>query len=419
MSEAFLLGVGVTPFGVHAARTHKDLAAEAVRAALADAGLAQGRVPLEAAYFGSCALSVFGQANLGGQVVLGPLQRGGDACLPERLPVVNVEAACATGAAALHGAVTAVRAGDLDLCLVVGVDKTIVPDDPFRTVGIFLGALDQLDPELWQEHYASQAAAAGLTFAPSKKRVVVLDAVALAAQAHMQAHGITREDLAHVASKNRGHGALNPLAQRRKPVSAEAVLSEEVLCGPFSKSMCAPIGDGAAAAIVCSRSFLQRAEQRARARAVEVAACVLGGGRFAPLGGEPAARSTAQRAYERAGLVPSQVSLAEVHDATAFAELRLCEALGFCEEGEAAAYARAGHTTLGGERPLNPSGGLVSKGHPLAATGIAQVAELAAQLRGEAGERQSREARIGLAHNGGGLLGFDEALCVVTIVRPA
>ena len=99
--------------------------------------------------------------------------------------------------------------------------------------------------------------------------------------------------------------------------------------------------------------------------------------------------------------------------------LRLCEALGFCEEGEAAAYARAGHTTLGGERPLNPSGGLVSKGHPLAATGIAQVAELAAQLRGEAGERQSREARIGLAHNGGGLLGFDEALCVVTIVRPA
>lgn len=414
VSPVYLVGVGQTPFARYPERGHKDLAREALEAALCDAGFAAGAAPLDGAWVGSCAMHAFGQPNLPGQVVLGPLVAEGR--IPAGLPIVNVEGACATGALAFQGALRSLQAGQGELVLALGVEKVFLPEDPVKMGAIFAAAMDLLDPETWRSHVAAAAAAAGIEFAPDPRRIVLLDVGAVQARWYLERYGVGPEVLAALASKNHSAGAQNPFAPLAKALSPEEVLAKRAVIAPLTSAMCAPISDGAAALLLASEAGLARLPAAQRARAVPVLASACAGGRLRGLDEEPVSQRAAAAAYAQAGVAPEAIDVAEVHDATAFAELWLSEQLGWCAPGQGAAYLGSGATALGGARPQNPSGGLIAKGHPLAATGIAQLGEVVRQLRGEAGAGQVAGARLGLAHNAGGLIGFDEALAVVTIL---
>jgi acetyl-CoA acetyltransferase len=219
------------------------------------------------------------------------------------------------------------------------------------------------------------------------------------------------EDIARVSEKNRWHGSFNPHAQFRTPVTVDEVLASRVIADPLRLLMCAPVGDGAAALVVASADYARRTGRTG----VAVAASVIATGDLDPGAGSPSERA-ARAAYEQAGLGPVDVDLAEVHDACAPAELWIYEELGLCRPAESAKLLASGATRLGGRVPVNPSGGLLSKGHPLGATGCGQLVELADQLRGRAGDRQVPGARVALAHNCGGLVDGEEAVAVVTIL---
>lgn len=404
MGDVYVIGVGCTPFGRHPERSCRDLAGDAVRQALTDAGVDGAEVAAVA--FGSCAAQEWGQPNVRGQMLLRPLLD--DGALPAHVPITNVEAGCATGALALHTAILEVRAG-APLALAVGVDKTLLAD-PARIGPLFEGATDRTDPEATRAFYAAAAEAAGASFRPDPRRSVLLDVAALVARAHQARHGTTARQLAAVTAKNRRHAVDNPRAQVRAAISVDEVLADKVVIDPFTRAMCSPLGDGAAAALVCSSAFLRA---HPGLRAVRVLGGGLAGGTLRGLS-EPSETGVAgRRLWAASGLAPARVKVAEVHDATAFAELAALEALGFCAPGAAGAWTEAGGTTYGGDVVVNPSGGLAARGHPLAASGLAMVHEVVTQLRGEAGPRQVAGADVGLVHNAGGQVGFDEALCVV------
>lgn len=217
-----------------------------------------------------------------------------------------------------------------------------------------------------------------------------------------------------IAAKNHYHGSLNPLAQYHRDMSVEEVLEDVLVAYPLTRSMCAPVGDGAAAALLCSERALRRFPH---ARPVRILASVLASGSLPNSGLEPIGKRLSKVAYEMAGLGPEDVDVAEVHDATAFGELLQYEELGFCAEGEGGPFAESGATRLGGKLPVNTSGGLECRGHPIGASGIAQVHELVVQLRGDTGTRQVEGARIALAENGGGFIGAGEAAMCIHILE--
>ena len=240
---------------------------------------------------------------------------------------------------------------------------------------------------------------------------------AMQAAWHMRTHGTTARQIAIACAKNHTASAHNPKAQYRFPLSAEDVLADRPISWPLTRAMCAPIGDGAAAALVCSGAWLARQPAEVRARAVRIAASTMTAGKYRRLDEPGLSRLAAQRAYKAAGLTAADIDLAEVHDATSFCELYQSEMLGFCGIGEGGRLAESGATGLGGSIPINLSGGLVSKGHPVGATGLSMIDELMLQLRSEAGPRQVSGARTALAENGGGVMGFDEAACSVIILQ--
>ena len=415
MNDAYLIGTSCTRFGKQPGASFKDLSREAYLAVLRDAGLANGD-RIDNAWFGNCGMGSWGQRNIRGQVCFTPLVR--EQLFPERVPMINVEGGCATASMALHGAWKDVLSGTAELSLAIGVEKTYVPDDPSRTQEIFDGGIDQLDPQDWLAYYAAAGEQAGKPFNPKDAGgTLFMDTYAMQAAWHMKHHGTTAAQIAFGASKNHAMGAKNPLAQYRFEVSPQQVLADRLISWPLTRAMCAPIGDGAAAALVCSAAFLKSLPAAVRERALRISASVLTGGKYRRLDEPGLSQVAAQRAYSMAGLTPRDIDVAEVHDATSFCELYQAEMLGFCEIGQGGAYVASGATALGGERPINLSGGLVSKGHPVGATGLSMIHELALQLRGEAGERQASRARIGLAENGGGVIGFDEAACAVTILQ--
>ena len=239
-----------------------------------------------------------------------------------------------------------------------------------------------------------------------------MDIYAASSRAYMKSSGATREDFAEVAVKSHRHAALNPYAQYRTEVTVDDVLASREIAPPLTLLMCSPIGDGAAALVVCSPEMARRLGAQVRVRAC----CA--GQRAGPRAGRARERSSArpQAAYEQAGLGPGDLDVVELHDAAAPAELITYEELGLCGEGEGPALLASGATALGGRLPVNPSGGLLSKGHPIGATGCGQLVELADQLRGRCGPRQVAGARVALAQNGGGFLGTDAAAMVVTVL---
>ncbi|MBM3554504.1 MAG: thiolase family protein [Alphaproteobacteria bacterium] len=415
MRAVFVIGAFSTRFGKHADTSYKDLTREAYEGVLADAALQDGR-PIEMAWFGNCGLHTLGQGSIRGQVCFSPLVESGR--FPERVPMINVEDACATSSAAFHGAWKDILSGQSECSLAIGVEKLVHPD-PAVVKATFDGGIDQLDPGLWQDYYRRAGAAAGKAFEPGPGRTIFMDTYAMQACHHMKRHGTTLAQIAASAAKNHTHAVENDKAQYRFAMTVEQVLADRPVTHPFTRAMCAPMGDGAAAALLCSADFLAGLDGRTRDRAVKVRASAFAGGKYRSLDEPGLSRIAADKAYKMAGIGPDEIDLAEVHDATSFCEIYQAEMLRFCPEGQGGAYVASGAATLGGERPINVSGGLVSKGHPVGATGLSMIEELTRQLRGEAGKRQVKGARLALAENGGGVMGFDEAACAVTILERA
>ena len=414
MSEVYVIGVSCTPFAKRPDASFKELTREAYEQVLADAGFDDGG-PIGSAWFGNCGMGSFGQRNIRGQVCFTPLVREGR--FPERVPMINVEGGCATASMAFNGAWKDVLSGQAQVSLAIGVEKTFFPGDAARTQEIFEGGIDQLDPQEWHDYYRRAGEASGKPFAPNAAGgTVFMDTYAMQAAYHMKRWGTTARQIAAGASKNHAMGAKNPLAQYRFEVTPEQVLQDRMVSAPLTRSMCSPIGDGAAAALLCSREFLSQVPAVVRERAVRVRASVLTGGKYRSLDEPGLSRLAAQKAYRQAGLTPADIDLAEVHDATSFCEIYQSEMLGFCEDGQGGRFVESGASALGGRLPINLSGGLVSKGHPVGATGLSMIYEITKQLRREAGERQAARADVALAENGGGVIGFDEAACSVIIL---
>jgi len=415
MQDVYVIGVSCTAFGKQPQRSFKDLTREAYLDVLADAGLADGSL-IEQGWFGNCGMGTFGQRNIRGQVCFTPLVREG--LFPERVPMINVEGGCATATMAFHGAYKDILSGQVDVSLAIGVEKTYFEGDAAKTLEIFEGGIDQLDPQEWMAYYQAAGEASGKPFNPNGAGgTLFMDTYAMQAAHHMKRYGTQREHIAFAASKNHAMGALNPKAQYRFEVTPEQVLEDREVSWPLTRAMCSPIGDGAAAAILCSERALQNLPAATRERAIRVRASVLTGGKYRDLNEPGLSHVAAQKAYRVSGLTPSQIDVAEVHDATSFCEIYQAEMMGFCEMGQGGAFVASGATALGGKLPINTSGGLVSKGHPVGATGLSMIYELCGQLRGESGARQVAGADIALAENGGGVVGFDEAACAITILQ--
>jgi acetyl-CoA acetyltransferase len=240
-----------------------------------------------------------------------------------------------------------------------------------------------------------------------------MDIYAAAARTHMQLYGTTAEHFAAVSSKNSLHGSLNERAQFREALSVEEVLAAPMIAEPLTRPMCSPIGDGAAAAIVMSE---KKARELGVRSPVKVLASVLRSGWDRPYDDDGLTEVCSREAYEAAGIGPSELSVVELHDASAPAEVIATEGLGLCQKGDGGKLVADGDTKLCGRIPVNTSGGLLRKGHPVGATGLAQIVELTEQLQGRSGKRQVEVARLGLAHNGGGNIGIDAAATVVTIL---
>lgn len=415
MQDVYVIGVSCTAFGKQPDKTFKDLTREAFTEVVADTGVDLAQ-QIEQAWFGNCGMGTFGQRNIRGQVCFTPLVREG--LFPQRVPMINVEGGCATASMAFHGAYKDILSGEAELSLAIGVEKTFVPGDAARTMEIFEGGIDQFDPQEWQAYYQEAGERSGKPFQVNAGGgTLFMDTYAMQAAYHMKTYGTTREQIAYAASKNHAMGALNPKAQYRFTVSPEQVLADREVSWPLTRSMCSPVGDGAAAALLCSGRFLRGLPARVQERAIRVSASVLTGGKYRDLDEPGLSHLAAKKAYAKAGLTPEDIDVAEVHDATSFCEIYQAEMLGFCERGQGGAFVASGATSLGGRVPVNLSGGLVSKGHPVGATGLSMIYELVAQLRGECGERQAAGADVALAENGGGVIGFDEAACSVIVLR--
>ena len=391
MREVSIIGVGAHPTGRFVEKPLKAIAYSAIWDALNDAGAAPA--DLQAAYVGNSLGGLLtGQEGVRGQVVL---QHSGIT----GIPIVNVENACASAMTALRGAWLEVASGAADVALAVGVEKMNVGDSA-RTIGA-LSALSELElSEMGMQFTTSYAIHPKINL-----------------KARMQEYGWTIRDFAKPAVKNSFNGSLNPLAQHRRPLSIEEVVQSRIIVDPLTLLMCSSISDGAAAAVLC---VSDRAARFTSKKPIQIASCVLRSGEYRLVDDERAdsATTTALAGYQQAGISPGEIQAIELHDAMAPAELMLYERLGLCGPGEGPMLIDDHVTTLDGRQPVNPSGGLCSRGHPVGATGLLQICELVWQMRGQAGPRQIEpRPKVTMAQNQGGLLlGQDSAVYATTIL---
>jgi benzoylsuccinyl-CoA thiolase BbsB subunit len=376
LRDVLVVGTGLVPFARTPEKTLADIAWPAVLGALREAGIEPEAI--EAAY---CGTALGGM--LAGQRVLKPLGMVG-------IPVVNTENACASSATAFREAWVAIGAGLYDVALVLGVEK-------LTKLG---GGSLPLEQDDWE-------AAHGMSM-PAL--------YAMRAQRYMHDHGVSAAQLGAVSVKAHRHGVLNPDAQRQKEFTLDEVMRSRPVADPLTVLQCCPVGDGAAAVVLASAA----AARRHGCTGARVAGSTLVSGRlmtgFRDFTLPEITVRAARQVYEGAGIGPDEIDVAEVHDAFTIAELLYYEALGLCARGEGAALLESGASSLGGRIPVNPSGGLLAKGHPVGATGVAQIVEIARQLRGCCGARQVEGAKVGLAHvTGGGVSGLDHGACAIHI----
>lgn len=374
MREVSIIGAGLVPFGKYPEKTLADIAWPAVKQAIEESGLK--KTEIEAAY---CGTALGGM--MAGQRILKTLGITG-------LPIINIENACSSSSTAFREAWISVAAGIYDAVVVIGVEKLTK----------FGGGTLPLEKEDWEVSHG----------------LVMPALYAMRARRYMHEFGLTEDQLAKVSVKARKHGALNPDAQFRTPVTVEEVKNARPVADPMTLFHCCPSGDGAAAVVICSA---EKARQHTTTP-IRVLGSEINSGKyitgFRDMTSPEITLRGAEQLYEETGTGPEDVDLAEVHDAFAIAELLYYEALGFCARGEAAKMLEDGDSSLGGRTPVNPSGGLLAKGHPIGATGVAQIVEIVRQLRGQCGDRQVEGAKVGLTHcTGGGVSGFDHGVCSI------
>jgi len=461
MSNVYVVETAINKFGKYPEKSEKELTAEAFLPCLKSSGLDKKQI--EAIWFANSGWGTSGmQTCIRGQVALRPLGIDG-------IPIINVENACASGSTAFNQAYLAVKSGEFDVVMAVGMEK-MTGSSKFRTYATMVGGMDvgnldktlktltdfamtdadkaQLEAHLRKypprangTHVRKPSSNPVLSMLQTAKDVVTtsitltesmgfdtvrdlaksfsgehspwMDIYGYLARKHMAKYASTVEELAAIASKNHYHASLNPQAQYTNRMEAEEILRDRMVSWPITRSMCAPVGDGAAAALIMSEKAVKKAGLSAQA--VKIRTSLIASGMAVPR--VPITERMAKKAYEIAGISADDISLAEVHDATAFGELHQSEALGFCAHGEGGKYAQSGATRLGGSRPINTSGGLECKGHPIGATGLAMVHEVVQQLQGRAGGRQVANPRFGLTQNGGGALGVEEAAMGLNILE--
>lgn len=410
MSNIYIVGIAMTVFGRHVERSVDDLAGEALRGALLDAGCHAQDIGA-AFYSGITNGQLQGQYAIPGQVVFSKIGIEG-------IPMFNVENACASGSTAVHLAIQHLRAGACDVALALGAEKMNVPDK-MKAFALFEAGWDVSRVD---ENFATLVRMGeGIVPPPGsesdKPYSRFMQIYAAMCRQHMKTYGTTQRQIAAVSAKNHQHSVHNPYSQFRKPFTIDEVLAAPPITYPITLPMCAPLTDGAAAAILCTEEGLRRIGAD-RKRAVRVAASVMRSFTQHESGDRERniSRLAALQAYAQAGLAPTDMHVAEVHDASAMGEIVQAENLGLVPFGEGGPAAERGDFTLGGRIPINPSGGLESKGHPIGATGIGQLYELATQLRGEAGARQVQGARHAIQENGGGLQGVEEAAVAIHIL---
>jgi acetyl-CoA acyltransferase len=466
MRDVYIVGVDTLKFGKYLDKSIKELAIMTATGCLKDAGL--NKNDIQAVWFSNAGWGERGQTTIRGQVALKGMGIEG-------IPITNVENACAGGSTALHHAWYGIAGGLYDISMAVGAEKLFHSNKNLIFQG-FLGGIDienvltiaktlsvfelsgdeKAKVELFKQKYQVAVKNGSGTKKTREKEsrwkkirdqftsFIVLsekigydtvwqlaklskgdhspfmDVYGYAARQHMKKYGTTVEQLAMIASKNHFNSTLNPNAQYCFEVPVEKVLSDRIVSWPLTRAMCAPIGDGAASAILCSEQMVKKLGLISHA--VKIRASVIGSGIRTSFDSDipEIGERLSKQAYEKAGVGPLDMNIAEVHDASAFGEVVQVENLGFCAKGEGGYFAEQGETSLKGRIPINPSGGLTSRGHPIGASGLAQIHELVVQLRGQAGKRQIQNARLAIAENGGGALGTEEAaMCIHILEAPS
>ena len=378
MRDVAVIGVGMTKFGRFPETSFEDLGREAITNAINDADIKPKEIE-----FGYCG-NVYGGMCMG-QRVLKEIGIAG-------IEIINVDNACASGSTALRGVWYAIATGLYDIGIAMGIEKlTHLPPATLVPPG------EDLQGEM------------GMVF-PAYFAMIM--------RKYMETFGTTLEQVAKISVKNHHNGCLNPYSQFQKEVTGEEVLSSRMICDPITLLQCCPTSDGAAAAILCSSSLARRYTSHM----ITIAASVLRTGNFLYTQEDftfsDLTANVAKKAYEMANVGPEDIDLCELHDAFAINELLHYEELGFCSRGEGGILIEKGETEIGGKIPVNTSGGLLSKGHPLGATGVAQIAEIVWQLRGKAGKRQVKNPRVGLAHLvGGAVTDIENGACTIHIIK--
>jgi acetyl-CoA acetyltransferase len=381
MRDVYVVGVGMTHLGKHLDKRLRDLGRISCLSALKDAGLEPKDI--QAGFCGNAlAPAIQGETGVGQSVFW---EVG-----INKIPILNIENACCSGSSAFREAWLTVASGLYDVAMAVGVEKTYTEKG---------GMLDIGKPDL------------------DLMLGLVLPAYfAFVANRYIQDFGISKEDLALVAVKNRFHGSLNPYSQFREPVTVEEVVKSPMISDPITRLSCCPLSDGAAAAIVVSK---EKAEKLGK-KLVKVAASILQSGSYdnpMNLSNWDLNIRASEEAYNRAGIGPEDIDLAEVHDCFTISELVHYESLGFAKKGEGVKLLKDKSTYIGGKVPFNVSGGLLAKGHPVGCTGVAQIVEAVWQLRGEAGKRQVENAKVAMTHTMGGIKEGDCKAVTINILR--
>lgn len=386
LRDVAVVGIGETKFGKHTARSITDIATEACIKAIKDVGISHKQVQVATGAYAAQWDAPRGQYYALPQIVLREIGI-------TDIPMMRVECGCATGSAAFRDVWYRIATGEYDIGLAFGVEQMNVADSS--------SILTQI-----ADHIPERDGDFGLTAA---------GIYGMMARRLMDQHGVTREQMAQVVVKNRRFGSRNPLAQFQDPVTVDEVLGARMISDPLTLFMCCGRGDGAAAVVLMDVDTARRYG----VKHVRVAANVLTSGSypddrdFVTFDGDVRA---AQQAYEMAGIGPEDLDLAEIHDSFAPAEIKHYEDLGFCPRGDGGKFIEEGRSDLGGDIVVNTSGGLLSKGHVIGATGISQIGELVKQLRGSAGDRQVEGARVGLQHNSGGYAHTEFCACAINIL---
>jgi acetyl-CoA acetyltransferase len=413
MRDVSVIGAGMVKFGKYLGTSMKVIGRDAVNSALGSAGIDQGKI--EAAVVGNAMAGlVTGQECVRGQVVLREMGVGG-------IPIINCENACASSATAFHLAWLYVASGMYDVVLALGMEKLYHADKKksFAAIGsaVDVELMQQMIADMNAQQAKLRAEREARGEAPKKvegageSRSMFMDFYAAGARAHMKRYGTTAEQFGRVAVKNHRNGSLNPHAQYQEVYSLEDIMNAPMIADPLTRLMCSPIGDGAAATVLCASSIASRYTSKP----VRVLASVISSGTDHTADEPGVVTRVANQAYEKAGVGPKDLSVIELHDASAPAELITYEELGLCKPGEGGKLIDDGVTEIGGRIPVNPSGGLLAKGHPVGATGVAQICEIFWQLRGEADKRQVANPKIGLTENGGGMVRGEAAAMSVHV----